>query len=184
MVRNVKVYPVFLHVMLIGLGIAVLILAQQNAQLRQALYPVVPQLEAGDQVGAVKASDLSGAPRALEWQGAEQDRLLLVFTTVCQACRQNQSAWRTLNERVGNNLEVVGISLDTAEMTQAYRDEHDLPFEVVVADDRQDFTASYEIPAVPFTIHVDGNGKVLGSWRGKLSEERLAEIASSVISRG
>jgi len=175
-----KLYGIFLHVALVALTITSLYGAHQNQKLRQRLDPETVQLEVGQQVKPVTVNSLDGDSRLLSWDDTNPDRLLLVFTTSCPACKQNQVFWQSLHRTLDNDVEIVGISLDSPEATRIYREEHGLPFEVVVAADREAFASAYEISVVPFTFHIAGDGSVQGAWRGVLTDANLTEVEASI----
>lgn len=178
-----KLYPIFLHVALIALAATTLAVVHENRRLVELSAPAEPLLEVGSSVEAIAVYGLDGLPRNLAWDATGANRLLLVFTTSCPACKQNQEAWRALHLDIGADVEVVGISLSSAEATLAYRDDHDLPFDVVVAADREAFAAAYEIQVVPFTVLLGRDGRVDGVWQGVLSTDQQTEVTSSIRRR-
>ncbi len=175
-----KPYAIFLHFSLVALAATSLYGVHQNQQLRQQLNPEIDQLEAGQRVEAVAVENLDGDPRLLTWEDNDRDRILLVFTTSCPACKQNQTAWQSLYRELGNDVDIVGISLDSPEATRAYREDLDLPFEVVMAVDREAFASAYEISVVPLTFHIAGDGLVKAVWTGVLSDAQLAEVEAGM----
>ncbi len=104
-----------------------------------------------------------------------------MFTTSCPACKENQAAWRSIYDRIDPKVEVVGISLDSIEATRLYREEYNLPFEVVVAKDPSAFTTDYKVPTVPTTLHISREGRVRGVWRGVLDSARQMEVEDSTL---
>ncbi len=180
---STKAYGLFLHLSLVALAVFTLLLVRDNRQLRsQNAPPEVAQLAVDRIVEPVAVTGLDGISRTLEWNTSGPDRLLLVFTTSCPACLQNQVAWRSLHAALDDDVEIIGISLDGPAATQTYREAQDLTFEVVMASDRQAFTAAYGISAVPTTFHIDGDGRIQGVWRGGLSADQIAEV-EAVASR-
>ena len=173
-----KIYPVVLHMTLIGFAVALVGLIQQNHSLRAALVGE-PGLAIGTTVEAIDAVTPDGLPHPLRWNDPAHDRLLLIFTTSCPACKENQAGWRHLAATVGAEVEVVGISLDDTEATQIYRDAHDLRFPVVVATNRTAFAEAYAVTSVPTTLLVGRDGRVRGVWTGVLSQEHQAAIVAS-----
>ncbi len=171
---------VFLYLSLAGLCVLVLVLAEQNREFRAQLSPEVLQLESGDVVADFSAVNLDGRVQNLNWSENSKERLLLVFTTTCQACQQNQDNWRSLSERVGSQVEIWGISLDPAEATLAYRNENTLPFPVLLPQDRKAFTDTFKVSLVPSTIHIGAGGRVQGAWSGTLSKKDLAHLKSEL----
>lgn len=174
-------YSIVLHLALAALAILVVMLAAQNRQLRGQVDAEIPQLRAGDVVEGVAAVGLDGAAETLAWSGGARDRVLLVFTTTCGACKANQGAWRSVYEQLGDQVEVVGVSLDDVAATTAYREAHDLPFRVIVPADRDRFSTAYKISMVPTTVHVGSDGRVRSAWSGRLSKARLAELRADTM---
>lgn len=185
MKRGIQPYAAFLHLALVGLAVTVGLLVHQNRELRQQLQPPPPArsaLEVGQAIEAVDLQPLdesgeSPVASSLDFASGEKDRLLLVFTTTCPACRANQENWRRLHEQVGDSVDVVGISLSDREETQAYRSDLDLPFPVALPQDRKLFSEKLSISAIPMTIRIGADGRVRGSWLGTLTEAQLAEVA-------
>lgn len=180
--KRFDTYAIFLHVVLVAMALLIARLAFENHQLKQP--PVIAQLEVGDTVAPVSVNTLDGEEQTLQWAGgAAKERLLLVFTTTCPACRDNQATWRSLHERLGESVDVVGISLDKPEATQVYRQDHALPFPVVIPKDLGSFSKSYEISAVPLTLHIGGDGQVKGTWLGSLSPEQVTDLETNLADR-
>lgn len=171
-------YSALLHVALVALCIVTTLLALENHRLKAMMAgpgpggPVV-----GQQVEPLGWLPLDGEETTLDLASGDQDSLLLVFTTDCPACRENQDAWKALHEDLGDSVNIVGVSLSELDATLGYRDAHALPFPVGVSTDPGLFTESLAITGVPMTIRVDSEGRVLGSWTGTLSDVQLAEVA-------
>lgn len=175
-----KVYGVVLHLALVALCGVTLLLVQQNRELRNVLTPNPPPIKTGYTAAATEVAGLDGTVRTLSWPAAERDHLLLVFTTTCPACQDNQGPWQALHERLGEDLDVLGVSLDPVDATVAYREEQRLPFQTVAATNREAFVEAFDISAVPFTVHIGSDGKVHGAWRGVLSSKQIGQIEASV----
>ncbi|MEM7587521.1 MAG: TlpA disulfide reductase family protein [Acidobacteriota bacterium] len=177
---STKLYPIFLHLALIGLAATTLAVVQENRRLVEQMTPDPPRLELGTVIAPVAAVDLDGTPRTLAWDAAAKDRLLLVFTTSCPACKQNLEAWVSLHRELGGAVEVVGISLSDAEATRAYVDAYDLPFDVVLAANSEALAVALEVQLVPFTVWVDSEGHVRGVWEGVLFEKTRERAVASI----
>ena len=178
MARKFDAYFISLHIALVALCVVTVLLAIDNRRLKQpasggfdAGGPVV-----GQSVQPVPWETLDGGQQTLELAGGERDSLLLVFTTECPACRENQTAWRGLHQEVGNDVEVVGISLSALDDTRTYRDTHQLSFPVGVPTDPGSFASQLAITGVPMTIRVGADGRVQGSWSGILSKQQISEV--------
>jgi len=179
---KINPYSAFLHCALVALGVLVAVLAQENHQLKQPQVAdaVESSLEIGQAVAAVGLEHLDGGQETLDFSHGEKDRLLLVFTTTCSACKANQPTWRALHEQIGDSMEIVGVSLSEIEDTRDYRLAHDLMFPVAVPADRDHFTEVFEISAIPMTIRIGSDGRVRGSWVGALSPAQVAEVSPAL----
>ena len=177
---KVDAYAVVLHLAVIGLCVTTLLLAQENRKLRSLITS--GNDAGGPQVGQtledLRWQPLDGEEVTVDFASGGQEHLLLIFTTDCPACQKNQAAWRTLHQRAGSSVEVLGISLSDPELTRGYRDTHSLPFPVGVPAEPQAFASAFEITGVPMTIRVGADGRVSGTWSGLLLEDRLDEITA------
>lgn len=174
--KRLDTYTVTIHCMLVGLAALVAVLVSENRALRALVAPPPPELTVGEAVPEVAVRGLEGGEELLSFAPAERESLLLVFTTTCSACRANQDAWRSLYEDTHDRLRVVGVSLDDPDATRAYREEHALPFPVVVPADPQAFARDYAVTRVPFTVHLGRDGRVKGAWFGGLYRDALASL--------
>ncbi len=181
---NGRVYAIVLHAFIVLLAGQSLFLAHQNRELRAAMAPPPPSLEVGQTVPPLTVQSLEGVERALAPADPARDRLLLVFTTTCQACARNQTAWQALHEAIVDDAEVVGISLDDRSATATYQQARALPFDVMMPVERAALTDALGVTRVPLTVHLDADGRVRGVWSGVLSEKAQSEIRASFPSVG
>lgn len=181
-IKKVNWYMVVLHIFLVVLAVQVLYLAKQNRDLQARVAPrQMATLEVGEQVAPVTVQEVDGAQQTLSFKGSEKETLLFVFNTTCPACRQNQTNWKALYENVHDRYNVLGVSLHPEDQTRAYIQEHQLPFRVVMPEDVQSFAGAYKIQAIPQTIHLDRQGKVVEVDVGALSEENLSKLAKASL---
>lgn len=179
--KRISPYQFGLHSLLMILTVLVGGLALENRELKQLLAPVEP-VSAGSSAQPIAVQHLDGSEQTLSFSEAEKESLLLVFTTTCPACSDNQPAWRAVYEANKDRYRVLGIGLDDAQKTAAYRKQQDLPFPVVLPTDYDQFAVEYGITQVPFTIHVDRRGKVVDSWVGALSTDTVLQLAPTAVS--
>ena len=179
MKNKVDLYFIALHVGLVALCAVVVLLTLENRRMRELLAPQPGGPVAGQNVDAFLWQSLEGEESTLEFASAEQESLLLVFTTDCPACQKNQDAWRELHQAVGQDVNVVGISLSDLDATRNYSQAHGLTFPVGVPAEPQDFIQKLAISGVPTTIRVGADGRVVESWSGALSERLLSELSKS-----
>ncbi len=179
-VKKINWYMVILHIFLVVLAIQVLYLAKQNRDLQALLTPSpMPALEIGEEVAEVPVQEVSGDQQTLSFAGSDMETLLFVFNTTCPACKQNQANWKELYTAVQGRYNVVGVSLHPQEETQAYIEEHQLPFRVVLPESIEAFAGAFKIQAIPQTIHVDREGKVREVKVGALNEDSLASLSEA-----
>lgn len=171
-------YSFTLHALLVMMALLVAGLARENRQLKQAMKPLEP-LAAGAEAPAIAARDLSGQEETLELDAASQETLLLVFTTTCPACRDNQAAWRALTQANQDRFQIVGVSLEDLETTASYREAEALPYRVLLPADNDRFSADYGINQIPLTFHIGRDGKVRDVWPGVLSDAVLAQFEAT-----
>lgn len=176
-------YQIFMHVLLVALAATVLALVAENRTLRHDLpapSTAAPTagLSAGDSMVAVSGQDLEGRAGEMTFTSGDREHLLFVFTTVCPACRENQSRWRELYERVGERVQITGISLNEVTATSEYKQAHDLPYPIFVAEDARSFATANKIDRVPFTVLLGKNGRVQETWLGALSDETQRRLQS------
>lgn len=173
-------YQISIHAMLFITSILIVALARENVDLKAQLTPI-EAIMTGERAEPISIRNLDGGDAVLSFAEAEKDSLLLVFTTTCPACRQNQAAWRTLYENNKDRFRIIGIGLEDMGVTAAYQEAQELPFPVVLPSDYDRFAKEYGIVQIPFTVHIGRGGKVVDSWIGVLPEETVSEISSLTV---
>lgn len=177
MAARPHLYQISIHVLLLGLAIMVVALAHQNRTLRAlATSPEATRLAVGEEIPPIAVRDLEGNADLLRFAGSDRESLVLVFTTTCGACQQNQGNWRSLYEALREHYDVVGLSLDDVGETASYKEINQLPFRTFVAEDARRFVLDNKVFEVPYTIHLDRDGRIRRSWLGVLSDDSLAEL--------
>ena len=180
--KKINWYMVILHIFLVVLAIQVLYLAKQNRDMQALLTPSpIPTLEVGEEVAAQPVQDVSGGQQTLSFAGSDKETLLFVFNTTCPACKQNQTNWKELYEAVQDRYNVVGVSLHPQPETQAYIEENQLPFPVVLPESIEAFAGAFKIQAIPQTIHVDRDGKVREVKVGALNKDAMAQLSETAL---
>jgi peroxiredoxin len=127
------------------------------------------------------AIDLEGNS-VLLGSSVAQVRVYLVFNTQCPFCPMNVPFWTALSERYRSvpEVEVLGISLDSAEATVRFQEEHRLLFRtVVLADPRH--KQSHRFDAVPQTVVLDSSGRVAFVRVGVIDSEAAADSVHAEI---
>ncbi len=161
-------YSVFLHLILIAFAVQIVFLTRENRALRAALTPAPPpQLEVGELLEPLAVVDLDGRKSELDFSG--EQNVLMVFTTRCPYCAQNQPAWNELYARFQDRYRVLGIAVGDVESVKTYAEKQGLSYPVVVPADAMSFPKSYKIPSVPTTVLVGADGRVKKVWNGMLN---------------
>lgn len=172
--RRVGWYSIALHIALVVLAVQVVIMSRPKAP-----PPPIEAVAEGDTLEPMAVRALDGSERTLQPSGG-RDTLLLVFTTTCPACRENAPTWAELAARVGDDYEIVGLSLDDPEATRAYAAEQGFRFPIVVPRKVEGFARRHGIPAVPHTLWIGDDGAVRASWVGQLDAEQVATLTTPV----
>lgn len=164
-------YGVVLHLLLVALAVTVVYQIHRNRELQRRLAQgpaQPPSLAVGEVLAPFEAKELDGRPAVVDFAASERGTLLLVFTTTCPACKQNQAAWKELFAKAEARYDVVGVCVDDPELAGDYVRTYELPFRVVVPTDRAAFPRDYKVPGVPYTVFVDADGKVEEAVAGTL----------------
>lgn len=177
--KQLSGYSVFLHLVLVALAAQVVYLVQQNQALKNPAPR--PQLAAGDAMEPMPVQRLDGVETVLDFAASDGETVLLVFTTTCPVCEQNQGVWKDLYSRFDGHYDIVGISVGDIPATQEYATDHDLPFPIFVPTEPGEFPSTYKISAVPQTILLDRHGKVKQKWSGPLPRTSFDQLAESSV---
>lgn len=168
-------YSALLHFVLAGLALAVLLLVRENRDLRARVEPPMPeQLEVGDLLEPLAIVDLEGRESKLDFRTSGEQNVLMVFTTRCPYCLENQGAWDEVYQRFKDRYRVLGIAVGDLEAVQSYAETHALRYPVVIPADSMNFASAYKVPSVPTTLLVGPDGRVRQVWKGQLAEDSYA----------
>jgi peroxiredoxin len=127
---------------------------------------------------------LAGDPVTIGEASADTRQLLLFFNTTCLYCLASLPAWMELTAVSDTashmKIHVVGISLDSADVTAAYVDQHALRFDVIRFPHRK-LVQLYRAGTVPRLIVLDEEGRVLYSRTGALEGRSAVDSVIAVI---
>ena len=121
---------------------------------------------------------LEGDARFLrEWKG--KTVLVNFWATWCAPCREEIPLLQKVRDSNRHrNFEVVGVAFDEQQPVVAFRDEFDVtyPLLLALADPFSLLGSSgNEVGGLPHSILLDGDGSVLASHTGILTEDQLEE---------
>ncbi len=96
-----------------------------------------------------------------------------VWASWCGPCLQEMPAFQQVHRELGSRVSFVGLdSQDDRATATTFAKRVGVTYDLL-ADPRAGFVASMNVVAMPTTLFVDANGKVLRSHAGALSAEQL-----------
>jgi len=170
-------YQLAIHVGFVLLAILVLLLAQQNREMKDLLLPP-EQVKTGDYFGC---DDLEPENTSLHFDSSQKS-VIFVFTTECSFCRENRLAWDLVSTMIiSDSISVIGISLDSRQKTEEYIQDS-VSYPVYIVADPNSFRERNRIRGVPQTIVRTETGIVEMIWTGPLSDEDISEVIGHTFS--
>ena len=102
-----------------------------------------------------------------------------VFNTKCPICAASVPEWNAAFDRLGRDstVSVLGVSLDSEAITQAYVETNSLPFPVAILDDARD-VSMYRIAGVPLTMVINEMGRIGLVRPGRFTSAGADSLAS------
>src|SRR2546426_8796919 len=121
------------YVVIVLLAIEVVLLMQQNRELKSAVRAMaseaVEPLRPGDSVQTVGFQTMDGKRGELSYTTQRKKYLLFVLSTSCPHCEKNLEPWSNLVAFDSNRrCNIVGLSVDELQSTIDYAGERHLPF--------------------------------------------------------
>lgn len=139
---------------------------------------------AGTVVPAFRAATLSGDSVTVGEAADSGDRqVLFVFNTTCPFCRATVPIWQHLADSLkgtGGHVQVLAISLHSADSTRTYVRELGLRYPVLRFPDRK-LERLYRTVAVPQTVVLDGTGAVRYAKTGTLDSGSLDSVYAAAL---
>jgi thiol-disulfide isomerase/thioredoxin len=131
----------------------------------------------------VTLPDRSGTPRSLlSWKG----RPLIVnfWATWCGPCREEIPLLNALRkERAADQLEVIGIAIDEQQAVLEFANEIGIEYPVLMGEQAgYDAAAKFGVASLvlPFSVFVDGRGRIVTLKVGELHPEQATVILDRV----
>jgi thiol-disulfide isomerase/thioredoxin len=123
--------------------------------------------------------DLDGNVRKLsDWDG--KARLVNFWATWCAPCRREIPLLKSMQAaHAGNNLQIIGIAVDFLEPVQAYAEETDFNYPILVGQEDAMAAAEasgLEFIGMPFTMVVAPGGQLLKTHIGEIVESHIERI--------
>jgi thiol-disulfide isomerase/thioredoxin len=134
---------------------------------------------------ALPLQDLEGKPQPLtRWKG----KILVVnfWATWCEPCKEEVPALvRTQKKYDANNVQIVGISLDSAAKVQAFAKKFKIQYPLVIGSlDSIEITRKLgnKAAGLPYTLVLDTHSVVKARHLGGISEALLEQVIRPLIS--
>ncbi len=170
-------YQVILHISVMILGILVIVLARQNIGLKARTFVDEKQLAAGDTffLEGVKAIDSSRV------ESASSRILIFVFSTRCQFCIKSLPSWQKLaGEAMAAGVPVLGVSIDSVDLTRKFKLDNKIVFPVVNPLDPSAFRRTNHLNGVPVSLIRTQENRVEKIWVGVVTPESLGEMERAI----
>jgi peroxiredoxin len=158
--------------------VVVLIVQSRDHRERYAqLYERAAYPHTGGFVPSFATHTLDSVPVTIGERQESGTQTLFVFNTACPYCKASVPAWNAIAAALDTTAvpgAVFGISLDSAHLTRAYDEAHDLAFPVVHFPQRK-LVALYRTRTVPLTMVLDQEGRILVAHIGVVAGDSLVE---------
>lgn len=171
-------WSILLIALVIAMGVEILLLVQENRQLRSALTQrrgPFTILNPEEKVPPLVGVDQKGEEAKVEYPSSRQT-VLFWFSAACPSCEHNVGFWRELHRRHGSeNFRFFGATTPGAGEKQELEQKFQLDFPVLTVSDYS-LLDRYKVEVIPQTMLIDERGVVLKVWPGPLSDNYKMEI--------
>ncbi len=166
-----------------GVIVLVVVLGNQKRDLSERVVEIgliASQPHAGMWLPPYELASIDGDTILLA-PDAGSRQLFYFFTSTCEFCRASLDAWKDLSRLADmHDVQVVGVALDSLEATRSYRDEHGLPFPIVLLDDLR-YARLYRANRVPVTMLVENAGEVSHVTIGEVTRPTTIDSVRTAI---
>lgn len=187
-----KKITIGLYVLLAMMGVANLLLAEQNLRMRRSIEATrIDRLAAGDRVPPFTAAGLNGEQVEVAYTSQERDKLLFFFSPSCPYSRQQFPGWLDLANRTDKSkIEVLGLVADAEDKVKLreYLNEMSLahspgiPF--TTATISKEVRSKYKLNETPLTLLITNDGTVKEVWAGRWDSKIRASVNGATGATG
>ncbi len=146
--------------------------------------PIAPESVIGTKVEDFSLSDSKGELRSLsEWQ----NKIIIInfWATWCAPCREEIPVFVELQQQYRDKgLQFIGIALQEAEEVRGFMEEFNVNYPSMVGGDEVIQAAKRlgnNIGALPYTVIIDNNGKIVFTQRGPLSKTDAESVIKNLL---
>jgi len=128
--------------------------------------------------------DISGQPHAIsEWQG--KIRVINFWATWCGPCRKEIPEFIELQKQYADKgLQFIGIAIDDPESVEKYLTSININYPMLIGD-MAGINLAHQlgnnIDAVPFTLVVNQQGRIIHQHAGEFSKEKILEVITPLL---
>jgi len=143
----------------------------------QALVQELPDFQLSDSFGQMRS--------IREWSG--RPLLINFWATWCAPCLREMPLLQALQDERGERFQVIGIAVDRLPAVQSFVVEAGVSYPILVGQqDAMDAAELFgpEFLALPFSIFIAADGRVLGLRAGELDPAELRELLDTVDAVG
>lgn len=136
--------------------------------------PHITKLTVGAALPSIRAKDLEGNVRVIDYANDGRPTVLYVFTPACEWCKRNAANVTMLARKLEPTFRFIGISLST-DVDRQYLTANRIAFPVYT-DLPEAAKRSLGLGSTPQTIVVSPSGRVMANWVGAYGPDLRAKI--------
>jgi peroxiredoxin len=179
-----QLWSVILIVLVLVMGVEILLLVQENRELRVALKAPggsLKILNPKERVPPLSGIDQKGEEVKVEYPSSKKT-VLFWFSTECPSCEYDLEFWKQIYQKHSlGMLRFFGVTSSDEDKTKEFIKKFQLEFPVLVLSDFS-LLEKYRVEVIPQTMLIDTNGMVQKVWPGSLSENYKKEIEAMIFS--